>query len=483
MIPKLIHQLWIGSKPAPRLHMETWKTKNPDYEYILWTEDEFDRRGMQFTCFEQINDISELVGKVDIMRWEILYKYGGIFIDADSICLEPLDPEIFLTKMGFASYESETERGTLVANGTMGFVPQHPLCGDIIKWIRESNEFKQFISQYRAWYSVGPGLLTRFLDTGNYRDTMTIFPSHFFLPRHFTGHVYDGHKKVYAYQEWGSTNDSYGNMQSLEIPADLLEPPQWISILVSSYNTARRHIRECLDSIREQLGRHIGFEVVWVNDGSDPSYTDILEKELRRFLRLSRFCKVAYYKMHENVGIAECLRRGVEWCSHEIIAKMDSDDVMYAHRIVTQYSYMMSNPNVPIVGGGIRVFKEGQTGPMPGRTVIHPTITLEEFQNAPKSWVMNHPTVMMRKSAVLKVGNYRDVYDAFGIEHDNGGAKTISEDFDLEIRLLKEYGILVNMEMPLVMYRIHPNQITYGGLIENSENQQQIIKSIISSIH
>lgn len=29
--------------------------------------------------------------KTDIMRWEILYEYGGIFIDADSICLNPFD--------------------------------------------------------------------------------------------------------------------------------------------------------------------------------------------------------------------------------------------------------------------------------------------------------------------------------------------------------------------------------------------------------
>ena len=38
-IPKIIHQLWIGNKPAPTNMMNTWKEKNPEFEYIFWNED------------------------------------------------------------------------------------------------------------------------------------------------------------------------------------------------------------------------------------------------------------------------------------------------------------------------------------------------------------------------------------------------------------------------------------------------------------
>ncbi len=47
-IPKIIHQIWIGPKPRPSKFMETWAKKNPDFEYILWNEDEFQKRGIVF---------------------------------------------------------------------------------------------------------------------------------------------------------------------------------------------------------------------------------------------------------------------------------------------------------------------------------------------------------------------------------------------------------------------------------------------------
>ena len=43
-IPKIIHQIWIGTKPAPTKLMETWKDKNPDFTYIRWNEKEIKKR-------------------------------------------------------------------------------------------------------------------------------------------------------------------------------------------------------------------------------------------------------------------------------------------------------------------------------------------------------------------------------------------------------------------------------------------------------
>jgi len=36
-IPKILHQIWIGPKPAPTNLMHSWKDKHPDFEYIYWT--------------------------------------------------------------------------------------------------------------------------------------------------------------------------------------------------------------------------------------------------------------------------------------------------------------------------------------------------------------------------------------------------------------------------------------------------------------
>ena len=79
MIPKIIHQIWIGPKPAPINLMNSWKNKHPDFEYILWNEEELYRRNFNSSCTEQLNAIPEINGKADIIRWELVYEYGGYF--------------------------------------------------------------------------------------------------------------------------------------------------------------------------------------------------------------------------------------------------------------------------------------------------------------------------------------------------------------------------------------------------------------------
>jgi len=338
MIPKIIHQIWIGDKPAPTNLMKTWKEKHPDFEYIFWNEKELQARQFPLSCMEQINAIPEINGKADIIRWEILFHYGGYFVDADSICIEPFD-DFFSHTTGFATFENENVRAGLVATGTMGFVPNHPLCRDIIKWIR-SNESAKFIKETRAWYSVGPGLLTRMLESGNYPD-FSVFPSNYFLPIHFTGPKYEGHKKVYGYQEWGTAKQSYDTMNSVTLPSELLPPSsdKWVSVLITSYNTHPFYIKECLDSIKGQVG-YFGIEVVWIDDGSTEENSRELEKALDYFKKTSRFTRVIYQKNEMNKGTAAASNIGISLCNCKLIFKMDSDDIMLPDRMKTQIDFM-----------------------------------------------------------------------------------------------------------------------------------------------
>jgi mannosyltransferase OCH1-like enzyme len=325
LIPKILHQIWIGPKPAPTNLMKTWKEKHPDFEYILWTENEIIKRKLELKCIDKIMMINEINGKADIIRWEILYQYGGYFVDADSICIEPFD-EIFYDKPAFATFENENVRNGLVATGTMGFIPKYSLCLDIINWIN-SNESTYVILNNRAWYSVGPALLTKMLETGKYTD-FSVFPSHYFLPVHFTGSNYEGHKKVYGYQEWGTAKNSYDTMNNIVLPKELLPPPidNWVSILITSYNTIGFFINECLTSIKNQTG-YFGIELVWINDGSNDESTYILERELMNFEKTTRFTKVVYHKNDINIGHAKSLNKGISLCTNELIIKMDSDDI------------------------------------------------------------------------------------------------------------------------------------------------------------
>ena len=452
-IPKIVHQIWIGPKPRPAAMMDTWKSMHPDFEYILWNESEITKRGLQFECIDKIGIMQEINGKADIIRWEILYKMGGYFVDADSICIEPFD-EYFEDKTAFATYENESMRKGLVATGTMGFVPGHALCRDIIQWIK-SDASTQDITTTRAWYSVGPGILTRFLESGKYSD-FSIYPSHCFLPIHFTGPYYDGHKKVYGYQEWGTAKQSYDTMHLVTLPDSLKMPNRSVSVMITSYNTPRSYIKECLHSIKCQDG-YFSIEVVWIDDCSSIEASRELLEELDHFKRTSRFCNYMYIKNETNRGASYSNNIGITLCSNDIIFKMDSDDIMMPFRMKKQLDFMDNNPTCMVCGTNVTLFKDtfinGNSGKEMLQQTNHPTLfTWEDFVMSKSDWFMNHPTLCYRKEAVLAVSNY-DIQDS---------RLTIIHDYDLKLRLLKKYGFICNLPEILLLYRSHPGQLTKG---------------------
>lgn len=462
-IPKIMHQIWIGPKPAPTKFMDTWKNKHPDFEYIRWNEDELTKRNFQYECLDAINKMTEINGKADIIRWEILYQYGGIFLDADSICIEPFD-ETFLSKNGFAGFENEMARKNLVATGTMGFPKHHPICRAAIDWILK-NDTCPLTCGNRAWYTVGPGLLTRVLENNKFLD-FNVYPSFAFLPFHFTGLKYMGHKKVYAYQEWGSTKQNYDIMNTIELPEELCMPQIWVSVLISSFNTKSLYVIECLESIKSQNG-HFGMEIVWINDGSSEENTKILENELDNFIKTTRFTKLQYIKKDVNQGISKCLNEGIHLCNNEIIIKMDSDDIMLPERIKTQINFFNTNPDYVMIGSDLQMFRNENSQNILLQRTNHPTeITWEQFKQTQPSWFANHPCLAYKKSAILTVGNYDITMGS------------CLQDYEIELRILKHYGKIYNIPTVLLYYRLHPDQVTYNGQASNHENTANRLKVI-----
>lgn len=465
-IPKIIHQIWIGPKPAPTTLMDTWRDKHPDFDYIRWNEEEFIKRNMTFKCQSKIDEIEEINGKADILRWEILYKYGGVFLDADSICIEPIDNEL-LAKKCFAGWEQEEVRPGLIATGTMGFPPKHPLVKAAISWILK-NEVSQLKSQQMAWQTVGPGLLTRMYNTDKFND-LHIFPSYTFLPIHLTKLEYSGHGKIYAFQAWGSTKQSYDTMNELVLPDKYLAPNKSVSVLISSYNTKFVYVKECLDSIKQQTG-HYHIELVWINDGSDKLSTLLLKKCLEHFKETTRFTNVIYHENETNMGIGYSLNLGVNMCSNEIIIKMDSDDIMVTDRIFKQLTFMENNPTISVCGGQVAFFKH-DIQQIHGNT-NHPSISWDQYKNIKSHWISNHPTLCYRKSAVLEAGNY------------DANKSRMTEDFELTLRLLKHCTFLYNFPDVLLYYRAHDNQVTHNGGLEGREywtkNRNQLIEDLVA---
>lgn len=447
-VPKIIHQLWIGDKPEPTNLMNTWRDKHPNFKYIKWDEKLLLEYQHIFTCNDRVDEIEEINGKADIIRWEILYEFGGVFIDADSICIEPIDDII---NKPFASYENETARPGLIATGTMGFPPKHPLVFDAINWIKNNSVSKKDTG-LSAWETVGPLLLTKLY---NLHKNIHIYPSYYFLPEHYSGLKYNKHGKVYGYQEWGSTKKH--NVHEAKLPSEYLKPEKSVSVLVSSYNTPIQYLEDCLEGIQNQQG-FFNIELVWINDGSDILHTNILINKLNEFKMTTRFTNIVHYNNDENKGIGYSLNRGIQLCSHEIIIKMDSDDKSVTDRIQKQLLFMEKNQHLMIIGSAMHTFTTLEPNKL--GTFAHQHITWDEYKKAYSnkspvcSWFINHPTCCYRKSAILEIGNYNDNLRTLY------GDDSMIHDFELELRMLKKYGFIYNTQDKLVYYRLHDKQVT-----------------------
>jgi mannosyltransferase OCH1-like enzyme len=205
-IPKIIHQIWLGPLEPPKEAMQSWKKLHPDWGYILWTEKNLPELKNQ-DAFDRSEAYSQ---KADILRYEILFHFGGIFVDADEHCIKNINPlfeEIF---QGFCDCFAVYEKGNsgLIANGIMGCTKKNPFMEKLVNGINIDQEG-------RTWEIVGPKYLTDMIEKHN--PAVHLFKSKVFLPVH---HSERPRKKInlnqlkqdpeiYGVQLWGSTTCAY----------------------------------------------------------------------------------------------------------------------------------------------------------------------------------------------------------------------------------------------------------------------------------
>jgi glycosyltransferase involved in cell wall biosynthesis len=172
-------------------------------------------------------------------------------------------------------------------------------------------------------------------------------------------------------------------------------------------------------------------EVIVVQDGPvPPELADMIGK-----LRAESPVTTRLVALPDNVGLASALMHGLAACSHDIVARMDADDIALSSRFERQVPLVASTYD--LVGAGMLEF-DG-SGNIVGRRV--PPVGPEAIQKAARMRdPFNHPTVVYRKSAVLAVGGYQDL--------------ALMEDYLLFARMLQSGASVANLADPLVMYRV-----------------------------
>jgi len=108
-IPKIIHYIWFGNKPKSDLILKcisSWKEKLPDWEFIEWNENNYNVNKAQY--IKEAYDCGKYAFASDYARFDILYQYGGVYLDTDVELLKAI-PDDFLEYDGFCGVEGNNK--------------------------------------------------------------------------------------------------------------------------------------------------------------------------------------------------------------------------------------------------------------------------------------------------------------------------------------------------------------------------------------
>lgn len=144
-IPKIIHMIWFGKKEMSeeiKKYVATWKEKCPDYEVMLWNEENFDINTCQFAREAYENKKYAFVS--DYARLKVLYEYGGIYLDTD-VGLEKSLDEFLNVADGVLSFENDVWLGTAVMFASKHAKWLEPLIEyyEKIPFIKKNGKFNQ----------------------------------------------------------------------------------------------------------------------------------------------------------------------------------------------------------------------------------------------------------------------------------------------------------------------------------------------------
>lgn len=199
------------------------------------------------------------------------------------------------------------------------------------------------------------------------------------------------------------------------------------SVLMSVYYKEKpEYLQQSIESILNQTAPIDDFVLV-----CDGPLTPELDSVIAQYSTLH------VVRLKENGGLGRALNEGMKHCQHDLIARMDSDDISRPDRCERELRVFAEHPEVDIVSGTIEEFI---TSPdeVYSRRVL-PERSEEITQFAKKRNPFNHPAVMYRKSAVEAAGGYKDFY--------------LLEDYFLWVRMILRGSKGYNIQEPVLWMR------------------------------
>jgi mannosyltransferase OCH1-like enzyme len=154
MIPRVIHQCWLGGEMPKEVRqwVESVGRHHPGWSHIIW--DEAMLRDIGIRADTKAASYGSYAAATNEIRLELLYRFGGVWLDTDMEALAPIDPLLFYQKDALAAFQD----GGRVCNAFMGAKRG----SDWIRW--QLDNFNKFDSKdpasgvYLATAAPGEGL-------------------------------------------------------------------------------------------------------------------------------------------------------------------------------------------------------------------------------------------------------------------------------------------------------------------------------------
>lgn len=223
-----------------------------------------------------------------------------------------------------------------------------------------------------------------------------------------------------------------------------------VSVIMPVHN-GQAHIKEAIHSIINQTLHD--FELLVLDDASTDRTASIVS-------RLAASDDRIVLHRCPRQGLSSILNHGIRIARAELVARMDADDIAKPDRLRTQVLVMDEHPDLVVVGGAVERFTDDGGS----RSCIRfPCAPVAVRRLMERHCVVAHPTVMFRRSTVLRVGGYRPIFKR-------------AQDYDLWLRLLDAGHTIVNLKTVLIEYRIH------GSSASAAHRRDQLLSARIAQL-
>ena len=173
-------------------------------------------------------------------------------------------------------------------------------------------------------------------------------------------------------------------------------------------------------------------EIILLKDGALTTELDSIIAEYKIL-----YPNLKVISLLENQGLGKALNEGLKYCTNDLIARMDTDDISLSTRFEKQVHFMKTHPEIDVCSAWIDEFIDSPNNIISRRTLPETPEELYKFGKSRNP--LNHPAVMFRKSAVIKAGGYQHF--------------PLFEDYYLWVRMIMNGSKLYNLQEPLLYFR------------------------------